>query len=693
MNKLEKLLKSKSKLKYKKGGLLDHNPRVGTQVDPNKKKTAKEKTADRILAEKIAAEKNINIKLLDDFRDSVMYAESKGNYKAIQKPREGYTSAPGRGAFQFETDTDGGSGSARTAINRLKFLTKHYKMDVPQDILDLEKTGSSDVSRLSPSSQNMLHDANFYRGKHGDYEALKRNDFRTPYVKHHYAGPEAEHEKKGDWFDSQMKSRAKSKEKLGLGGDLLEGAASGGGAGLLSAGLNAALPGAGTAIQMGTALVGGVMSGIDELKANDIKLKKNTNPYGIMKDGGSLESQGMKNYVGPSHKGGGIPINTDGSIGPNGPEVEGKEKAYSFKHVNQGNNYVFPKKMKGMIEAMGKKYKDNNFIDQATKEMSLNKLAKSNDKRKAREAAKAEATAMANQQMADPQMGKQEMRNGGKLLAGADPAEDPIKRSIIPTIPKINTLTSSKAPLNSMKLIETRGSKDAKEILAKKANELTGEELANENFKKLANQRAIYQGLTGLAANSPTKRRYNPNEAEVERLTDSSLRVTKETDNKILGQDYATKNTIRSSNRGTGSVNANLANITAGTQQTLANLGVTNDGIMAGRKAQAANVKNILGTQRAAEDIRADLTDDQNKAALANRGTQGIDDKIEMEKFLNNRDVTAREFDANMKMLESRYSSNVSDVYDTMRNGETKEIRDAARLKFEFMINEEGKKK
>ena len=54
--------------------------------------------------------------------------------------------------------------------------------------------------------------------------------------------------------------------------------------------------------------------------------------------------------------------------------------------------------MKSLIEAMDKKYKDNNSIDQGTKEMELDKLMKSNEKAKAIRAAKAEAAMMAEQE-------------------------------------------------------------------------------------------------------------------------------------------------------------------------------------------------------------------------------------------------------------------------------------------------------
>jgi hypothetical protein len=526
-------------------------------------------------------------------------------------------------------------------------------------------------------------------------------------------------------------------------------------------------------------LVGGIQNGIQELKQRDIKLKKNTNPYGIMKDGGSLEGEGMKNYSGPSHKDGGVPINPDGTIGPNGPEVEGKEKAYNFKQINPGKKYVFPKKMKSLIEAMDKKYKDNNSIDQGTKEMELDKLMKSNEKAKAIRAAKAEAAMMAEQeaQMAaepmamgsEPMMegeqmieGQEEMGYGGNLKKemgyGGNPKDEMAKGGYLknsttyvnkdgkeskrglwanvamkkrregkleegdflgnPDYKSFKLLTGSKfIPKDfSKSFLSTDPKKDVslnmfnkntgiaglyKEDKDKDAvgitntntntdNKVNADRNADEDakkFKNLANARGLYQAISGLAANSPTKKRFNANATEVERLTDSTMRFDNANENNKLAASTAVqKANLRNMNRGSGSETANLANINVQAQKNLAQIGITKDGIMASRKAQAANVKNQLGAADAAELRRTDLTDDQNKAALINRGTQIFDDKIELEKFLTNRDVSDREFKANMKMLESRYpDSNIGKLYEITRTGTPEQI-EAAKLQIQLLI-------
>ena len=514
-------------------------------------------------------------------------------------------------------------------------------------------------------------------------------------------------------------------------------------------------------------LVGGIQNGIQELKQRDIKLKKNTNPYGIMKNGGSLEGEGMKNYSGPSHKNGGVPINPDGTIGPNGPEVEGKEKAYNFKQINPGKKYVFPKKMKSLIEAMDKKYKDNNSIDQGTKEMELDKLMKSNEKAKAIRAAKAEAAMMAEQeaQMAaepmamgsEPMMegeqmmeGQEEMGYGGNLKKemgyGGNPKDEMAKGGYLKNSTTyvnkdgkeskrglwanvamkkrregklqlggfpidflkdgVNKIITGKAKEDAQKVVGGVGKSgeiinnttvetlpkldltktvlssdtEKKEVTLPKTTTSTTSTTSTadkdaKKFKNLANARGLYQAISGLAANSPTKKRFNANATEVERLTDSTMRFDNANENNKLAASTAVqKANLRNINRGSSAEAANLANINVQAQKNLAQIGITKDSIMASRKAQAANVKNQLGAADAAELRRTDLTDDQNKAALINRGTQIFDDKIELEKFLTNRDVSDREFQANLKIMEARYpDSNIKEIFDTFKNKTPKE--------------------
>ena len=875
-------------------------------------------------------ERGLNIDNFLEYQSKVRKAESNGDYTAIQVPRKGYTSAPGRGAYQYEMDTDGGSGSAITALNRAKTYAKRNGLTLPDDIINSD----GDFSKMSPGSQDMVDLFNMREASSGDIDAINRGEYGNVYVNHHYAGPKDERPKKleyfnsvtanmkkaestttgaplpkmdpvpkmtptmptkmgkgiteaqdfrnkpkltvkaedidriqkgvksnqlevmdkmapkrsgflpnkdgsksthkmktetdgkGNWFSFptvfqnedgkfvDMSEKAKQKwepvyeeakkrgEVIDFGKDKEGALAFGEGSwkpkmekpkmnlgGMISGSLGKAIQGIGakgaaaklamsanplgaitTGAQAVGQLVGGIQNGIQELKQRDIKLKKNTNPYGIMKDGGSLEGEGMKNYSGPSHKNGGVPINPDGTIGPNGPEVEGKEKAYNFKQINPGKKYVFPKKMKSLIEAMDKKYKDNNSIDQGTKEMELDKLMKSNEKAKAIRAAKAEAAMMAEQeaQMAaepmamgsEPMMegeqmieGQEEMGYGGNLKKemgyGGNPKDEMAKGGYLKNSTTyvnkdgkeskrglwanvamkkrregklqlggfpidflkdgVNKIITGKAKEDAQKVVGGVGKSgeiinnrtvetlpkldltktvlssdtEKKEVTLPKTTTSTTSTTSTadedaKKFKNLANARGLYQAISGLAANSPTKKRFNANATEVERLTDSTMRFDNANENNKLAASTAVqKANLRNMNRGSGSETANLANINVQAQKNLAQIGITKDGIMASRKAQAANVKNQLGAADAAELRRTDLTDDQNKAALINRGTQIFDDKIELEKFLTNRDVSDREFQANLKIMEARYpDSNIKEIFDTFKNKTPKEQKE-----------------
>lgn len=732
MNKLDKFLKSKKKRpKFTKG----------PKDPPKTPKLSLDEEYYRKGLDLIVAEGKTSVDAWNGYEDSVSYLESKRNPKAHQMG-----GGPGRGLYQFEGE------SYKTALKRKERFNKRNGIKTPHEYYDAK----GDASKLSPAHQKALLLWNHREAGDTKFDEINEGKYKDAWLDYHWKGWKSDEERasKGSWYDKHMKSYPKfkpnvkqsteaitpnqptvigkgitqaqdfrDKYKLEDGGDstnltnnnndmkkkykkggklpankltkfLNEKKKMSGGGDLAAMGLDAAVPGLGTGLQIATGLVGGFKSGIDELKANDIKLKKNTNPYGLMKDGGSLESQGMKNYVGPSHKEGGIPVNPDGSIGPNGPEVEGKEKAFKFKHINPGTSYVFPKKMKGMIEALQKKYPNSDKIseERASLEKKLDEKKKANEKKNT---------------MAMP---KQQMRNGGKLFGGGFPYKtitDGVNNMIKgKALTDINTSISNMG-LNNNGVIPgkssfvgktgdvaaIKGNKPSNFVLPDsqkiKTTEMRSVEEDNlkgkeEKFRKLANLRSGYQALTGLAANSSTKRRYNPNESEVERLTDSTLRTSKETANKILGIGNTAKTQVRNSNRGQGMTNANLANITANTQKMLGDLGIKNDSIMAGRKSAAANVKTSLGAQRAAEDIRADNIDDMNKAALINRGTQIFDDRIELEKFINNRDVADANFQANLKMIASKYTgSNVEGFLEKLKTA-TPEEREKLILTMNF---------
>ena len=143
-------------------------------------------------------ERGLNIDNFLEYQSKVRKAESNGDYTAIQVPRKGYTSAPGRGAYQYEMDTDGGSGSAITALNRAKTYAKRNGLTLPDDIINSD----GDFSKMSPGSQDMVDLFNLREAPSGDINAINKGDYGNVYVNHHYAGPKDERPKKLEYFNS-----------------------------------------------------------------------------------------------------------------------------------------------------------------------------------------------------------------------------------------------------------------------------------------------------------------------------------------------------------------------------------------------------------------------------------------------------------------------------------------------------------
>jgi hypothetical protein len=420
-----------------------------------------------------------------------------------------------------------------------------------------------------------------------------------------------------------------------------------------------------TALQLGSSVASGIRGAKNEIEAEKMRIKRQNNPYGIMKKGGKLESEGMKNYVGDSHEKGGIDINPDGSIGPNGPEVEGDEKAYTFKVINKGKTYVYPKKMKKLIEAIERKYKDNNLIDQASKEMELKKLADKNEKEKSAD-------------------------NVDKLRLGGYPKEEEEDYTDPAFIYKQMARGVQKPA--EIGRIPTKGvSLPKRQIIdpAKKPNKKIELPDLNPSIETLANIKTATDTLAALGGTGKTPRRYNPNEAEVERLAKSTLQFDNTAiRNMILGQTNAAANQIRNSNRGSGVVNANIANILNNSSTRLSDSKLKENSTLIGTKTNVASILQNTGLARAAENVRADITDDQNTAGTLNSISQSFQDAIEVKKYINNLDIADRNLTANLKAIEAKYPNfSAEDFLLKIKNASTPEekekIKKEALLKFD----------
>lgn len=100
---------------------------------------------------------------------------------------------------------------------------------------------------------------------------------------------------------------------------------------------------------------------------------RNTNPYGMMKDGGYIETDDSKYIVGPDHNQGGVDITSE-------VEAEGGEKIIT---LSTGDKYVLPKKssLKDKSDKYEKKYKNSStdYIERNSLRMMNDKLAAENE--------------------------------------------------------------------------------------------------------------------------------------------------------------------------------------------------------------------------------------------------------------------------------------------------------------------------
>jgi hypothetical protein len=106
----------------------------------------------------VAKDKSVPNNLIEELMDNIMRWESDMNKSqiipnAIQQTNSG-NPGPGRGAFQFELSTLGGSGAAKTARNRLKAYLTKQNIAHPSWLANL--ADNYDPSTLSLDKQKML---------------------------------------------------------------------------------------------------------------------------------------------------------------------------------------------------------------------------------------------------------------------------------------------------------------------------------------------------------------------------------------------------------------------------------------------------------------------------------------------------------------------------------------------------------
>jgi hypothetical protein len=144
------------------------------------------------------------------------------------------------------------------------------------------------------------------------------------------------------------------------------------------------IPGAGSIVAPALSAIGNI------IESNNVPTQPQisniiTDPYKLAK-GGTI-SKNFKQYNSPSHDDGGQPINNEGQVDFNNPdvEIELKENKYNFTQLPdlQGTKYVFSDKngTAKMAEDISKKYKDTDqdSIKKTTMELKLKKLMNINE--------------------------------------------------------------------------------------------------------------------------------------------------------------------------------------------------------------------------------------------------------------------------------------------------------------------------
>ena len=146
--------------------------------------------------------------IVDSITHQIGYVESKNDPTAIQKARGG-GEGPGRGLYQFEISTGGGSGAFKTALNRTKNLYRKIGQNVFPDWF-IGAITDDDASKLTSNQQQeiLLCDLAMKRGSDKLInEAVETGSAKDLWLQKHWAGAKVgskEYFKKGAQWDRDM---------------------------------------------------------------------------------------------------------------------------------------------------------------------------------------------------------------------------------------------------------------------------------------------------------------------------------------------------------------------------------------------------------------------------------------------------------------------------------------------------------
>ena len=159
------------------------------------------------LKEWFADKYKTNIDVVDSITHQIGYVESKNIPTAKQKSSGG-GEGPGRGLYQFETSTEGGSGAFQTALNRTENLYNQLGQDVPGWFVGARSMDDASELTVTQQQEVLLGDLAMKSGSDKLItEAIATGSAKSLWLQKHWAGAEVgsqEFFKKGAQWDREM---------------------------------------------------------------------------------------------------------------------------------------------------------------------------------------------------------------------------------------------------------------------------------------------------------------------------------------------------------------------------------------------------------------------------------------------------------------------------------------------------------
>ena len=227
------------------------------------------------------------------------------------------------------------------------------------------------------------------------------------------------------------------------------------------------------------------------------------------------------------------------------------------------------------------------------------------------------------------------------------------------------------------------GAKAAK--TTKKTTEKVGLTLGDK-IGMAANLPSIARNMQlGLSKPEAEALRLNSNAKKVENLMANRKINMQSLQNKLTGERTAGMKAIGENTRGVGSRNANLQNLFANSAQKKAELEMKSQDVNNKYRGEEANTLNSLGAQEAAERIRQQTVNSQNKAFKTNAMTDAFTGlsktAADSSKILNTNSENNMTL-ASVNALSTKYKVEASVVNGLIAQGFKNKDLDAALVKY-----------